>query len=77
MPLFRPHIGKTRVGRVFQLHFPEDEASKPNLKLLAMAKAWKKDKDVITGETEKNQDDLISVQTVNRNVSDSFPLTAI
>jgi len=30
----------------FDYIFPEDEASKPNLKLLAMAKAWKKGVDV-------------------------------
>ena len=44
----------------FNYVFPEDEASKPNLKLLAMAKAWKKGKDVITGETEKNQDESVA-----------------
>ena len=41
----------------FNYIFPEDEASKPNLKLLAMAKAWKKGKDVITGETGTSQSD--------------------
>merc|ERR1711920_816039 len=29
----------------FDYIFPEDEAAKPNLKLLAMAKMWKKNKD--------------------------------
>ena len=29
----------------FDYIFPEDEAAKPNLKLLAMAKMWKKQKD--------------------------------
>ena len=30
----------------FDYIFPEDEAAKPNLKLLAMAKLWKKNKEV-------------------------------
>ena len=29
----------------FDYIFPEDEAAKPNLKLLAMAKMWKKNKE--------------------------------
>merc|ERR1711909_139976 len=38
----------------FDYIFPEDEAAKPNLKLLAMAKMWKKNKDIVT--TENNTD---------------------
>ena len=34
----------------FEYIFPEDEADKPNLKLLAMAKMWKKNKDVTQDE---------------------------
>ena len=36
----------------FDYIFPEDEGAKPNLKLLAMAKMWKKQKDTTTTETE-------------------------
>merc|ERR1712130_1049690 len=39
----------------FDYIFPEDEAAKPNLKLLAMAKMWKKNKDV---EPEEQDQDL-------------------
>merc|ERR1712198_53971 len=43
----------------FDYIFPEDEAAKPNLKLLAMAKMWKKNKEVggDAGEEEKEQED--------------------
>ena len=34
----------------FDYIFPEDESAKPNLKLLAMAKMWKKQKEVDPGE---------------------------
>jgi len=38
----------------FDYIFPEDEAAKPNLKLLAMAKMWKKQKDTVpTEDTEE------------------------
>ena len=36
----------------FDYIFPEDEGAKPNLKLLAMAKMWKKQKETTTTETE-------------------------
>ena len=36
----------------FDYIFPEDESAKPNLKLLAMAKMWKKQKEVDPGEPE-------------------------
>jgi len=36
----------------FDYIFPEDEAAKPNLKLLAMAKMWKKNKD-LSGDVEE------------------------
>ena len=32
----------------FEYIFPEDEADKPNLKLLAMAKMWKKNKEQVS-----------------------------
>merc|ERR1711976_633140 len=35
----------------FDYIFPEDEAAKPNLKLLAMAKMWKKQKDTTEEST--------------------------
>merc|ERR1711979_143716 len=34
----------------FDYIFPEDEAAKPNLKLLAMAKMWKKQKEAVATE---------------------------
>merc|ERR1712227_707893 len=34
----------------FDYIFPEDEAAKPNLKLLAMAKMWKKQKETVPAE---------------------------
>lgn len=37
----------------FDYIFPEDEAAKPNLKLLAMAKMWKKKKDVEPEDEEE------------------------
>eukprot|EP00088_Acartia_fossae_P033825 TRINITY_DN3467_c0_g1_i2.p1 TRINITY_DN3467_c0_g1~~TRINITY_DN3467_c0_g1_i2.p1 ORF type:complete len:741 (-),score=272.70 TRINITY_DN3467_c0_g1_i2:247-2445(-) len=40
----------------FEYIFPEDEADKPNLKLLAMAKMWKKNKD-------QQQDEEVSTET--------------
>ena len=36
----------------FDYIFPEDEAAKPNLKLLAMAKMWKKQKDIVPEDEE-------------------------
>jgi len=42
----------------FDYIFPEDEAAKPNLKLLAMAKMWKKQKEVVpTEDTEEAEDE--------------------
>merc|ERR1712228_907415 len=38
----------------FDYIFPEDEAAKPNLKLLAMAKMWKKNKDVEPESVDSN-----------------------
>ncbi|KAI4467734.1 pre-mrna splicing factor [Holotrichia oblita] len=43
---------------VFDYIFPEDEASKPNLKLLAAAKSWKKQVDVKTVSVEDVEDSL-------------------
>merc|ERR1711978_49621 len=45
----------------FDYIFPEDEAAKPNLKLLAMAKMWKKQKEIVPAEeadTEKADDEV-------------------
>merc|ERR1712172_290505 len=41
----------------FDYIFPEDEAAKPNLKLLAMAKMWKKNKDVSGGDAEEEEEE--------------------
>merc|ERR1712013_322857 len=40
----------------FDYIFPEDEAAKPNLKLLAMAKMWKKNKD-LSGDVEEEAEE--------------------
>merc|ERR1712083_1271165 len=41
----------------FDYIFPEDEAAKPNLKLLAMAKMWKKNKEVSGGDAEEEEEE--------------------
>merc|ERR1719228_2656366 len=41
----------------FDYIFPEDEAAKPNLKLLAMAKMWKKNKDVVSSSSNADTND--------------------
>merc|ERR1712071_110342 len=46
----------------FDYIFPEDEAAKPNLKLLAMAKMWKKNKEV-GGDAEEEEKDEESTET--------------
>ncbi|XP_023331526.1 crooked neck-like protein 1 [Eurytemora carolleeae] len=40
----------------FDYIFPEDEAAKPNLKLLAMAKMWKKQKETVGTEEEEESE---------------------
>ena len=57
----------------FDYIFPEDEAAKPNLKLLAMAKMWKKNKEVggDAEEVEKEQEDDATetdVETESRRI---------
>merc|ERR1719452_15766 len=56
----------------FDYIFPEDEAAKPNLKLLAMAKMWKKKKD---NEPEENDDERIQIEessdTVKSNTEEN------
>ena len=49
----------------FDYIFPEDEAAKPNLKLLAMAKMWKKNKEVggDAGEEEKEEQEEEATET--------------
>merc|ERR1719220_1101925 len=46
----------------FDYIFPEDEAAKPNLKLLAMAKMWKKNKEV-GGDAEEEEKDEETTET--------------
>lgn len=41
----------------FDYIFPEDEAAKPNLKLLAMTKMWKKNKDVSGVDAEEEEEE--------------------
>lgn len=59
----------------FEYIFPEDEADKPNLKLLAMAKMWKKNKEQDstedtnrtdeTNSTEAGEDDTTATRTIS------------
>merc|ERR1712059_72149 len=42
----------------FDYIFPEDEAAKPNLKLLAMAKMWKKKKETTDDDPEEENEDV-------------------
>merc|ERR1719427_2181932 len=51
----------------FDYIFPEDEAAKPNLKLLAMAKMWKKKKDV---EPEDQDEDVTETATDSTNTAE-------
>merc|ERR1711990_987966 len=46
----------------FDYIFPEDEAAKPNLKLLAMAKMWKKNEEV-GGDAEEEEKDEETTET--------------
>ena len=55
----------------FDYIFPEDEAAKPNLKLLAMAKMWKKNKDVGGDADEEERDEETTetdVETESRRI---------
>jgi crooked neck len=45
--------------------FPEDEASRPNLKLLAMAKMWKKTKTVAEPEESEKSSGEIDISNVD------------
>jgi len=58
----------------FDYIFPEDEAAKPNLKLLAMAKMWKKNKDDPITETEQSEfnenHDTVAVDDTNLDADD-------
>ena len=47
----------------FDYIFPEDEAAKPNLKLLAMAKMWKKNKEVGGDAEEEEKETEESTET--------------
>lgn len=55
----------------FDYIFPEDEGAKPNLKLLAMAKMWKKQKEV-SEEPEAERID-INAENNEQNVDESNP----
>merc|ERR1711892_1004638 len=52
----------------FDYIFPEDEAAKPNLKLLAMAKMWKKKKDVEPDDQEDEGEDSGDVADASNTV---------
>jgi len=52
----------------FDYIFPEDEAAKPNLKLLAMAKMWKKNKDIEPKDAEEEKNVSENVESNVENV---------
>merc|ERR1719410_2724366 len=52
----------------FDYIFPEDEAAKPNLKLLAMAKMWKKQKEAVPTE------DTVGGQGEGEEVEERIPI---
>ena len=66
--------GDTAVGgweEYFDYIFPEDEGAKPNLKLLAMAKMWKKQKvEVQNEENSQENDDNQNEDTTNLDADD-------
>merc|ERR1712032_1401850 len=55
----------------FDYIFPEDEAAKPNLKLLAMAKMWKKNKEVSSGDAEEGENPDADDPTIANESSSS------
>merc|ERR1719270_29142 len=62
----------------FDYIFPEDEAAKPNLKLLAMAKMWKKQKETVADEeedkeSEANEDERIPIEDDSANIDAENP----
>merc|ERR1712098_665968 len=61
----------------FDYIFPEDEAAKPNLKLLAMAKMWKKQKETVeddaTPATEADEGIPIQDEKDTANIDEENP----
>merc|ERR1712111_163564 len=56
----------------FDYIFPEDEAAKPNLKLLAMAKMWKKQKETVNDDpSEAQEKDADDQDIVNESSEES------
>jgi hypothetical protein len=51
-----------------QLVFPDDEAVQPHLKLLAMAKRWKKGQDEISTSINNTNDENNPTTTIEDNV---------
>merc|ERR1719220_2359845 len=52
----------------FDYIFPEDEAAKPNLKLLAMAKLWKKNKDAQADDDEEEVEEDTDMEAESRKI---------
>ncbi|CAF0939521.1 unnamed protein product [Rotaria sordida] len=58
-----------------QLVFPDDEAVQPHLKLLSMAKRWKKGQDDVSTSTNVNTDnDMSTAKTTTETEDDNVPL---
>ena len=60
----------------FDYIFPEDEASKPNLKLFAMAKAWKMGKDVVPGPSQTQTDTLTQQENTQDDMASALGETS-
>ena len=63
----------------FDYIFPEDESAKPNLKLLAMAKMWKKQKETsdnveekVEKDVEKDVEERISIAKENDKINEGL-----
>lgn len=59
-----------------QLVFPDDEAVQPHLKLLAMAKRWKKGQDDVVKPTNDYTENSNQTTTAPEPVEDEDPLPA-
>merc|ERR1712228_347605 len=60
----------------FDYIFPEDEAAKPNLKLLVMAKMWKKNKEVGGDAEEEEKDEETTERIPIGDTADSAEVDA-
>merc|ERR1712228_111237 len=60
----------------FDYIFPEDEAAKPNLKLLAMVKMWKKQKEAVATEDTEGEAEQVEERIPIGDTADSAEVDA-